>query len=109
MSENQNNHNNTVDQLVQEGRGLFHKAQQRHVIVRKADGTQLLDVNVLVLGIAVIVLLMFQPLGTFVAIGTIAYGIYNKVKVEVVHEISHDEKVIEINIPENDDEETKVQ
>ena len=93
----QENLNQTVDTIAEQGREIVRKANQRHVVVRRADGTRLLDVSVTILAIVAVALFFFQPLGTFVAIGAVVYGIVNKLKVEVVHELKSKNDVVEIN------------
>ena len=94
----QQNANDTVNEIVQQGREIVEKANQRHVIIRRADGTQLADVSVTVVAIAALLMFFFQPFGTFVLIGGIVYGIVSKLKVEVVHELSDGDDVVEMNI-----------
>lgn len=97
------NVNETVDNLVHEGRNIVKKANQRHVIIRKADGTQLADLSMTVLSIIVVGMFWLQPFGTIAAFAAIAYGLYNKVKIEVVHELDADNTVVEVNLPEDEE------
>ena len=100
MTQQNVNVNKTVDSLVHEGRKIVKKANQRHIIIRKADGIQLADLSMTVFGIVVAGMFFLQPFGSFVAFGLVAYGLYNKVKIEVVHELDADNTVVEVNIPE---------
>lgn len=95
---NQDNPNSVVEGLVEQGRDIVHKASQRHVIIRRADGSQLADVSVPIVVIAIAAMFFLQPIGSFVAIGSIIYGIVNKLKIEVIHEVSQADDVVEMNI-----------
>ncbi len=99
----QQNVNETVDNLVSEGRNIVKKANQRHVIIRNADGTQLADLSMTVVAIILVAMFALQPIGTIAAFAAIAYGLYSKVKIEVVHELDSDNTVVEVNLPEDED------
>lgn len=99
----QQNANETVDNLVHEGRKIVKKANQRHVIIRKADGTQIADLSMTVLAIIGAAMFWLQPFGTIAFFAAVAYGLYNKVKIEVVHELDADNTVVEVNIPEDEE------
>lgn len=99
----QQNTNDTVNEIVEQGRELVNKANQRHVIIRRADGTQLADVSVTMVAVAALVLFFFQPFGTFILFGGIAYGIISKLKIEVVHELASGDDVVEMNIPTDEE------
>lgn len=95
---NQTNKQDVVSELTQQGRDLVNKANERHIIVRKADGTKLADVSVTMFAIGIILALtMFQPFGTLLIGVGVVYGIVNKLKVEVVHELTGNDEMIEIN------------
>lgn len=98
----QKNVNDTVNTLMDEGRKVVNKANQRHIIVRKADGTKILDLSATMFAIAVVLIFLFQPIGTFVAVATIAYVIYSKVKIEVVHELGESDSTIEVNLTDEE-------
>ncbi len=101
---NQQNTNQTVDKLMQDGRDMVKKANKRHIIVRKANGEKLIELNATTLAIIVIAMFFIQPFGTIAAIAAVGYGIYAKLKVEVTHEISASaEDVVEIKVPPMED------
>ncbi|GAB5491784.1 MAG: hypothetical protein Phog2KO_19990 [Phototrophicaceae bacterium] len=99
---NQENANEKVNDIMQEGRKMITKANKRHVVIRRHDGTKIAEFSATVVALAVIAMFFFQPIGGLVAIGSIAYGIYNKVKIEVVHELNNSEAVVEVNLPQED-------
>ncbi len=100
---NQETANEKVNDMMAEGRKIITKANKRHVIIRRNDGTKLAELSATVVALAVVAMFFFQPIGGFLAIAGIAYGIYNKVKIEVVHEINDSEAVVEVNIPQEED------
>lgn len=100
----QQTNNQTVDKLMEDGREMVRKANKRHVIVRKADGTKLIELNATTLAIVFVAMFFIQPFGTLAAVAMIAYGIYAKVKVEVTHELTASaDDVVEINVPPVED------
>lgn len=100
---NQENANEKLNDIMAEGRKIVTKANKRHVIIRRNDGTKLAELSATVVALAVVAMFFLQPVGGFVAIGALAYGIYNKVKIEVVHEISNSDAVVEVNIPQEEE------
>ena len=100
---NQETANEKVNDMMAEGRKIITKANKRHVVIRRNDGTKLAELSATVVALAVVAMFFFQPIGGFLAIAGIAYGIYNKVKIEVVHEINDSEAVVEVNIPQEED------
>jgi|GEM_PF-5182468 len=91
------NTNETINNLMDEGRKVVNQANQRHIVVRKPDGTKILELSATVFAIAVVLIFLFQPFGTIAAIAALIYAIYTKVKIEVVHELDGNEPTIEIN------------
>ena len=98
MSEKQKN--DTVDNLIEDGRDLLSKANRRHIVVRDRNNATLLDLNMTTVAIIVFLMFLLQPLGTFVAICAIAYGLIRKVKVEIVRELTSDDDVIDVKLPQ---------
>lgn len=92
--------NDTVDKLVNNGRDLVQKANRRHVVIRESDGTKLIDLNLTMIAIIVFLLVVVQPIGTIVAVGALAYGLFKKVKIEIVRELSTDDNVIDVKLPQ---------
>lgn len=95
-----NDMNETIKDLSERGQDLLKTINQRHVIIRKADGTQLADVNMATVGIVAFLMLLIQPLGTIVAIAGIAYAIYSKLKISVVQTIQSEDDTFEVNFDE---------
>jgi hypothetical protein len=94
----------TVQEIVEQGKTILHKANTRHIIIRKANGEKLVDVT---LGIAVAVALLmlwFQPFGMLLGLAGLAYGLYAKLRMEVVRESSSSDNVIEMRVPSDDDQ-----
>ena len=93
----QKNTNETINTLMDEGRKVVNKANQRHIVVRKQDGSKLLELSATMFALAVVLIFLFQPIGSIVAVAAIGYAIYAKVKIEVTHELSGEEPTIEVN------------
>jgi hypothetical protein len=94
----------TVQEIVEQGKTILQKANTRHIIIRKANGEKLVDVT---LGIAVAVALLmlwFQPFGMLLGLAGLAYGLYAKLRMEVVRESSSSDNVIEMRVPSDDDQ-----
>ncbi|MEL6309221.1 MAG: DUF4342 domain-containing protein [Chloroflexota bacterium] len=96
-----NNTNDTVNDLMTRGQETLQKVNQRHVIIRKADGTQLADVNMSTIAIIALLLIVFQPLGTIITIGGIAYAVYSKLKITMVHDMKPDEDTFEVDFTQS--------
>lgn len=102
MSQQNVNVNETVDNIVHEGRKIVKKANQRHIVIRNADGTQIADISMTIFAIIVAAMFFLPPFGTIAAFVAVAYGLYNKVKIEVIHELDADNTVVEVNISEDE-------
>src|SRR5689334_20206179 len=98
-----NKQNDTVNEVVEQGKELIQKANSRHIIVRKANGEKLIDVTFTVAAVVVLFLLWIQPFGIFLTIGGIAYGLYSKVKLEIVRELNSGDNVVEIRVPDEEE------
>lgn len=92
MSENKSQ--DTVNEVLDQGKSLLNKASSRHLIIRKANGEKLADVSFLVAAVAVI-LLLWIPIGIPLALVGLAYGLYAKLKVEVVRDLGDGNTVVD--------------
>ena len=98
-----NKDNDTVTEVVEQGKDLLQKANSRHIIIRKANGEKLVDVTFAVAGVVALLLLWIQPFGTLLIIGGVVYGLYSKVKLEIVRELGTGDNVVEMRVPDEDD------
>jgi hypothetical protein len=97
-----NKQNDTVTEVVEQGKELLGKANARHIIIRKANGEKLIDVTFAVAAVVVLFLLWIQPFGIFLTIAGIAYGLYSKVRLEVVRELGNGDNVVEMRVPDEE-------
>lgn len=97
MSSNQPQRPNTGNDLLEQARQVIEQGNMRRVIVRKADGETLIEVSVTLAVIAGVILLLIGPLGLMIALGAVAYGVFTKVQVEVVRELTDDDTVVQID------------
>lgn len=93
----------TVNEVVEQGKDLLQKANTRHIIIRKPDGEKLVDVTFGVAAVVALLLLWVQPFGIMLAFAGIAYGIYAKLKMEVVRELTSGDNVVEMRLPNEKD------
>jgi hypothetical protein len=98
MTDNKRKNDDTVDALLKRGQEFLNN--DRHIILRTADGKELLDVSMTVAFISAGVLLFFGPAGFTLALLAVIAGIVMKVRVEVVRELNDDDDTVVIN---NDD------
>ena len=89
--------NDTLNEIANQAKTVLEKGNLRHVIIRDANGKQIVDFTMTIAVALVVVALLFQPLGTFALVGAIIYGMVKKVRVEVVSSIKDSDDVIEIN------------
>lgn len=92
----------TVNQLLDQGKDLVEKGNQRHIVVRTANGEKLIDVSFTVAAIVVVVLFFMQPIGWLVAIGASIYGVTKKLKIEVARTLTDEDNVVEIQLPQDE-------
>jgi hypothetical protein len=92
----------TVNQLVEQGKSLVEKGNQRHIVIRDAAGKKLIDVSFTVAVVVAAALFFMQPFSWFVAIGALIYGVATKIKIEVVRNLSDEDTVIEMQIPQDE-------
>jgi hypothetical protein len=95
--------NDTVNEVVEQGRSLIQKANARHIILRKPNGEKLIDVTFGVAAVIALLLLWVQPFGIFLAIAGIAYSFYAKLRMEIVREVSSGDNVVEMRMPNEDE------
>lgn len=93
----------TVNDILEQGRGLVQRGNERHIIVRRADGSQLADLTMTVAVILGVFLFFTGPWGFFIAIALTVYGLVNKVKIEVVRTLGDGDTVVELRKPKNDE------
>jgi hypothetical protein len=92
-----------VNEVATQARDLIEKGNHRHLVIRRADGTQLVDVSLTVA--AVIGALVFvMPWSWFIIGAASVYGIVSKLRVEVVRDTTDQDQVIEIKRPDNNAE-----
>ena len=94
----------TIKEVVAQGKELLHKANTRHVIIRKANGDKLVDVTFGIAAVIGLFLLWFQPFGLILALAGVGYGLYSRFKLEIVRESSSGDNVIEMRLPQDDDQ-----
>lgn len=92
----------TMKEVVAQGKELLHKANTRHVIIRKANGDKLIDVTLSVAVVVALLLLWFGPIGIVAALAGVGYGLYSKLRLEVVRELGGGDNVIEIRLPDDE-------
>lgn len=95
MSQKSKN-NETLNQIAEQARDVVQKGNQRHIVIRKQDGSEVVSFTFTVAAIAVVAMLIFQPLGTIFAIGALIYGITQKVRVEIVHDVNDDDDTVSL-------------
>jgi hypothetical protein len=93
----------TVNEVVEQGKSLIQKANTRHIIIRKQNGEKVVDVTFGVAAVIALLLLWVQPFGIFLVIAGIAYSFYAKLKLELVHEVGSSNNVVEMRMPNEDD------
>jgi hypothetical protein len=94
--------NETLNELNNQVKNWVAKGNQRHVVIRKADGEKLVELNLtiaIILGIAIIFLLPIS--WTLVALLFIA-GIVMKLRIELVHDLTEKDNVVQVDL--SDDE-----
>jgi uncharacterized sodium:solute symporter family permease YidK len=92
----------TVNQLLEQGKGLVEKGNQRHIVVRDADGKKIVDVSFTVAAIIGLVLFFMQPIGWLIAIAASIYGVMKKLKIEVARNLTEEDEVVEMQLPQDD-------
>jgi hypothetical protein len=95
--------NEVVQEVTSHARELLEKGNRRHLIIRKADGSQLADVT-LTVAATIGVLVFFMPWSWAIIGGALVYGVVSKLRVEVIRETSGQDQVIEIKKPESNPE-----
>src|SRR5687767_2421201 len=91
----------TIKEVVAQGKELLHKANTRHVIIRKANGDKLVDVTFGIAGVFLLFMLWFQPFGLILGLAAVVYSLYSKFKLEIVRESSTGDNVIEMRLPDD--------
>ncbi|MEM9955523.1 MAG: DUF4342 domain-containing protein [Chloroflexota bacterium] len=98
---NQKPKNDTVNDLVDNGRDFLREANRRYVVIRNQDGSTIADLRMPIVAMIIFAMIAFQPMGTFLAVGAIVYGLVRKVKIDLVSEVkSSDDAVIEVKLPD---------
>lgn len=89
----------TFNQIVEQGKDIVEKGNQRHIVIRDADGKKLADLSFTVVTVIAVVLLFAQPVGWLIAIAATIYGIARKLKLEILRDITDEDNVVEVNLP----------
>ena len=97
------NQEDTVKEVVEQGKELLNQANKRHIIVSKPNGEKVIDVTFGVAAVVGLLLLWIQPFGVILAFAGAAYGIYSKLKVEIVQELGGSNNVVEVRKSKDDD------
>lgn len=92
--------NDTLNELADQARTVIEKGNQRHIVIRNANGEQIADLTMTVAVAILVAALLLQPLGTLALVGALIYGMVAKVRVEVVRNVKDEDEVIEINTEE---------
>ena len=82
------NNGDVAGEVVQYGRDLVEAGNRRRVIIRRADGTKMLDVTVTVAAAAIVVALFVLPFSWWILAIAVFAGIALKLRVEVLREIT---------------------
>jgi hypothetical protein len=93
----------TVNEVVEQGKSLIQRANTRHIIIRKQNGDKVVDITFGVAALIGLLLLWVQPFGIFLAIAGIAYSFYAKYRLEIVHEVGSSNNVVEMRMPNEDE------
>lgn len=96
--------NDTVNEVVEQGKEILAKANRRHIIVRNPNGVKVVDVTFGVAAAIGLLLLWLQPFGLILAFAGLAYAFYARLKLEIVHELGAGNNVVEMRLPKEDDE-----
>jgi len=90
-----------IDDLSNRAKGLVNKGNQRHIVVRKADGEKIFEFSVTVGIIAAFVLIFLMPgWGWLLAIGVAIYATVKKIRVELVRDLSDEDDVVQVDLEE---------
>ena len=92
----------TFNQIVDQGKSLVEKGNQRHVVVRDESGKKLVDVTGTVAVVVMVALLLLQPLGGFIIAGSLIYGVVKKLKVELLRNVGDEDTVVEVQLPQEE-------
>ena len=90
------NDKSNVDEAIERGKALIEQGNQRRLVIRTAEGQSLLDVSLTVAVIAGVILLLL-PSGLFFVLLGVVVAIFTKLQVEVLREITDDEKTISVD------------
>lgn len=82
----------TVDRLMEQGREWVEKGNKRHVVLRDANGKQLVSVSLTVAAIIGLASVVIFPLWGVALLVLLAIGA--RFKIEVVRELTDDDSVI---------------
>lgn len=81
-----------MTEITDTAQNLLDQGNRRRVIARTEDGRTLLDVPLTYVVGGGVVLLLFMPgWGWLIGLGLVAYGFINRVKIELVRELSDTE------------------
>lgn len=92
----------TFNQIVQQGQNLVEKGNQRHVVIRDAEGQKIIDLTGTLAVIIMAGLLLFQPIGGFVMAAGFIYGVTKRLKIEFLRNVNEEDSVVEMQIPQED-------
>lgn len=88
--------NEGLDQVAEKAKELVDRGNQRHIVIRNSENKQIADLTFTSAAIIGLILLFFQPFGTFaLVVGTI-YAIATKMRVEVVRDVTSKDDEIEL-------------
>ena len=99
MSENKGKE--TVNEIVEQGKDLLSKANSRHIVIRNDRGEKVVDVTFTVAAVIAVLLLWWIPLGLPLIVIGLVYGLYAKLKLEVVRELGNGDTVVDVQLPKD--------
>jgi Domain of unknown function (DUF4342) len=99
MSENKGKE--TVNEIVEQGKDLLSKANSRHIVIRNDRGEKVVDVTFTVAAVIAVLLLWWIPLGLPLIVIGLVYGLYAKLKLEIVRELGNGDTVVDVQLPKD--------
>lgn len=91
----------TFDRIADSARDLVSRGNQRHIVIRDKDGKSIADVTVTTAIIAGIVL-FFVPGFQIILIAAVLYGLFAKLRVEIVRDLDDDDETVVIDDDSDD-------
>lgn len=92
----------TFNQIVKQGQNLVEKGNQRHVVIRDAEGQKIVDLTGTLAVIIMAGLLLFQPIGGLIMAAGFIYGVTKRLKIEFLRNVNEEDSVVEMQIPQED-------